>query len=617
MNRPFGSFISFLFLLLIFIIIVPLIIIQLVITNITVKHLRENIDHRLTEYAEEFISSFHKECARCEGNLLFARNFLFTRLERKSDPRFLTEFTNRAYKEKVASYFFNREQWFYRISLLDHNGANIFSFVANPDQTYLASQTFEEFRDLPPIDVHDVKSQIDTLFIPTELLAIPGGYAQRTIVALKDRRFLLADINISNVIVNSMKTSTFTAGSFLLVFDAHNNLLFNSSREIKNDEAMRLKDYMQSGDYKIQNRIYRTQVFTLDSLPSFCKNLKNISFIIGIDYAHMLAGIRAGLGRGLLLTTIFAVLICGVFVFTGLYLKNKTDIILKRTNEIAGGEFDKKISIRLPVEFHYIANNINELSGKLKVLTREKVKSAKLSAIGRFAAHMVHDLRNPVYGLSLLAYELKKTYAQHDPKVRYFDEIIAGIKRLGEIIDKIADHGRIYELKIEEVDLNGLIKETADEFSKNYPCEISFISGDIGNVKIDPSQWRRVFLNLFQNSYEAKKEDCQITIKTYISNPATLKGKPLTIVPSPLKGEARGEGVIIEISDQSGGIPKDILSHLFEPFTTTKKKGLGLGLSYIKEIVEVHGAEIKIENNPGIGVKFIITLPTNITNENE
>lgn len=604
MYRQFGSFVSFLFLLLIFVIIVPVIIIQLVMTSTTVTNLKNDIDHRLTEYAEKFISSFHKECARCEGNLLFARNFIFSRLERRSDPRFLTEFTNRAYKETVASYFFDSEQRFYRISLLDHNGANIFSFIANPDQTYLAPQNYEEFRDLPPINVQYVKSQIDTLFFPTELLAIPGGYAQRTIVALKDQRFLLADINVSNIIANSMKISDFSPGSFLLVFDDCNNLLFNSSSEIKNDEAIRLKNYMQSGDYKIRNRIYRTQVFTLDSLPSFCKSLKNISFVIGLDYAHMLAGIRAGLGHGLSLTTILAVLICVVFVFTGLYLKNKTDMILRRTNEIAGGEFDKKLFIKFPSEFRYIANNINELSSKLKVLTREKVKSAKLSAIGRFAAHMVHDLRNPVYGLSLLAYELKKVIAQDDPRARYFDEIVSGIKRLGGIIDKIADHGRIYEPKIEEIDLNKSIKEIADEFAKEFPCKIITQLGDIGIVKIDPNQWRRVFLNLFQNSYEAKKEDCQILIVTKGAADLGLRTKT-------------GKAIIIEISDQSGGIPEEILSHIFEPFTTTKKRGIGLGLSYIKEIVEVHKGEIKIENNYGIGVKFIITLPTNITNENE
>ncbi len=154
-----------------------------------------------------------------------------------------------------------------------------------------------------------------------------------------------------------------------------------------------------------------------------------------------------------------------------------------------------------------------------------------------------------------------------------------------------------------------MIRDVADEFEKVNPCKIDLQLGEVGILMIDPAQWRRVFLNLFQNSYDAKKEDCHITIKT-IS------------ISSPLKGEGKGEGetnlnpsVYIEISDKSGGIPEEILDKIFEPFTTTKKKGLGLGLSFVREIVEVHNGEIKIENKPGIGVKFIITLPRSITNE--
>lgn len=534
-----------------------------------------DIDFRLNKYAKGFSSSFIKECQRCEGSLLFARDYICN---------------NRMDKEAVASYFFGNEQYFYRISLLDNNGVNIFSFVVNPDQTYLNPKPFEEFRNLPPIDLKNVRPSDDNVIIPVTLQPIPGGIAQRALVALKNMSFLLADINISNVFANAMKASNFSSGTFLLVLDYNNFVLFSSLGEITDEDVMRLKDYSLPGDYKFANSIYRSCVFTMDTLSSFCKDLKNIKFIIGIDYGHMLMAINKGLSRGLTLTTIFAILIFVAFTLAGLYIKHKTDIILKRTDEIATGEFDKKISIRFPLEFRWIAQNINELSIKLKNLTSDKVKSARLSAIGRFAAHMVHDLRNPVYGLSLIAYALKKKIKKDDPKLRYFDEIVAGIKKLGEIIDKIAEHGKIYEPQKEQVDLNRLIKETADSYSKEYPCKIITQFGDIGMIQIDPNQWRRVFLNLFQNSYEAKKEDCQIMIKTYHSN----------IHPRP--------SVVIEIADTSGGIASEIIDNIFEPFSSTKKKGLGLGLSYIREIVKVHNGEIKVENSPGIGVKFIFTL---------
>ncbi|MCX7995557.1 MAG: ATP-binding protein [candidate division WOR-3 bacterium] len=583
MNRFFGSFSSFLFLLLIFVILVPLIIIQFSVNRITIKNLREIIDQRLTHYARTFIDAFYDECERCEMEIYFAKRYLFKK--------------GICDREELGSYFFSSERPFSRVSLLDSTGTSIVSLVSNPDQTYLMPLPYEEFRNLPPVDLSNIKNITDTLLIPLQLLPNRAGFIQRIILTLDKRQFLLADVNLHKLVKNSAEKTNFPVNSFLLVFDNHGKLLYNNADFLASEETRRIKGQQnQVVDYIAQNRTFRIQKFEIDSLSTICRNLEKVYFAIGIDYTAMLAGIKAGLSQGLLLTTCFGIIVGMLFLFTGFYLKNNTEKILSRTREMAVGEFEKEISIPFPLEFQEIARNINELSHKLKMLTEEKIKSAKLSAIGRFAAHMVHDLRNPVYGLSLLASELKKLTRKDDPLNRYFNEIVSGIERLGEIIEKIADHGRIYEPKKERVEIEKLIGDVAQEFKKSNPCRIDLQFGNAGFVMIDPAQWRRVFLNLFQNSYEAKKEDCQITIRV---NPC----------------QHSHSSVCIEISDKSGGIPENILYNIFEPFTTTKKKGLGLGLSFVKEIVEVHDGEIRVENNPGVGVKFIITVPSISQNE--
>lgn len=583
MNRFFGSFLFFFLLILALFIIFPLLLIQKITSERAVQNMKASVDKRVDNYAIDFINSLRKECIKAENCLTFTRDFLLK---------------DKIYnKEIIGSYFFDRSAYFCSISLLDQDGNSLFTLISNPDQTYLLPYGYEEFRDPPKIKIPaNIKTKNNKELIPIGLMPIPGGYAQRILLSLGMNRFLLADINIDNIISNSVVLSYLSAGAFLLVFTG-NDLIFNSSKEIGSDEIINLKEGIKSGDYKIGTKNYRIKEFAIDSLPTFFENLEPIKFIIGIDYTNMLGGINAGLNRGLFLITFFGILIGLIFILTGMYIKNETDIILKRTDEIATGEFDKRISVRFPLEFCQIAHNINELSIKLKNLTGDKVKSAKLSAIGRFAAHLVHDLRSPVYGLSLIVYELKKRINKDDPKLRYFDEIVEGIKKLGEIIDKIAEHGKIYEPQKGDVDLNRLIKEIADSFSKEFPCKITTQFADIGIIQIDPNQWRRVFLNLLQNAYEAKREDCQIMIKTY-----RLAGHP---------------SVVIEIADKSGGIPQEMIDNIFEPFVTTKKKGIGLGLSYVKEIVEVHNGEIAVENSPGIGVKFIITLPVDIANGNE
>ncbi len=442
----------------------------------------------------------------------------------------------------------------------------------------------------------------DRLITSLPINPVPGGYAQAVIVSLKNGRFLFAEVMLSNLIERAVHSLQLSPGSFIFVIDSEGTLLFNSSKEITKDDVLKLRYVNTFTDYSLKDRVYRIKGFSLESPSSICENLRGINFLIGVDYSQMLAGINAGLRWGFFLTGGFGTLVGLILVLLGFYLKNKTGIILKRTEEIALGDFDKEIAIRFPNEFQNIAHNINELSRRLRILTQEKVKSAKLSAIGRFAAHMVHDLRNPLYGISLIVSELKKLIRPDDPKVRYYNELISGIERLGEIIDHIAEHGKIYEPRLEMVDLNRLIKETITEFTESYKCEIDFQSRDIGFLNLDPGQWRRVFLNLFKNSYDAKKEDCRIMIRIYTREMALHKDLP--------------QSVIIEVSDFSGGIDPSVMKNLFEPFTTTKRKGLGLGLSFVKEIVEVHNGRIDIENNPGIGVKFIITLPANISNEN-
>jgi len=605
MNNRFGSFTTFFIVLLIFAIVIPMVIIQLVMHSITVQNLKRSIGQRLSDYADLFVNSFMDECRLCEEYLYFAKRVMFVKGQYN--------------KEEIGSYFFDRECRFYRVSLIDPDGKSIFSFLSNPDQTYLSPQPYEEFRDLPPVEIAPVRYQNDTLIIPKGLVPVPGGFAQRVFLKLNDNKFLLVDISFYKILTDAVKNSNLSSGSFIAVLDTSDAILYNSAMEISNAEIKEIRKDNLIGDYKIKDKTYRIRNFRLDTLPEMCKSLKSLYCIIGIDYTDMLTGIRAGLGRGLLLTSIFTAFICVVLFFAGAYLRNKTGIILKRTDEIAQGNFDKEISIRFPNEFNRIAQNINQLSIKLKTLTSERIKSAKLSAIGKFAAHMVHDLRNPVYGISLIAYELKNKFLPDDPRGRYFNEIVNGIKKLGEIIDRIAEHGKIYEPNPKEVDLDKLIKETIDDFKKVNPCEIDFIPGNVGIVCIDPDQWRRVFLNLFQNSYEAKKEDCKIVIRTGTNISFPLQGGDKESALNLFQGaddelcapqrQFPRPSVFIEISDQSGGIPEHILPSLFEPFATTKKKGLGLGLSFVKEIVEVHNGEIKVENQPGVGVKFTIIIP--------
>lgn len=565
------SFLSFLLLVLFLAILFPTLLIQFSTTNLTIRNLQSSIETRLSIYASDFTEKFHNECARCEDYLAYFKDYVY-----KPGIKY----------DDIGSYFFDSEHRFHQISLLDGGGVPLLTLITNPDQTYLSPKSYEEFRSFQQVNLKGVDRSKDLTFIPLNLLPVPDGYIQRTLMHLNDKRFLLADINISSIISNAIKKSIVSYGALILVY-GKDRTTFYKNEEVSNEEIFQLASLTKAKDYELKDKVYRVKQFAIDSLPVVCNKAGNLGVILGIEYSGMLQGIRTGVQRGLLLTTIFAGLIGFIFVFIGIYLKNSTDRIIKRTEEISSGDFDGKISISLPYEFSMLSQNINRLSLELKRLTSERIQSAKLAAIGKFAAHLVHDLRSPVYGISLLTNELKKIISPEQPFYRYFQEISSGIERLGQIIDKIADHSKIYEPRLEDVEINRLIKETAEEFLRTFPCKIDFLFGNVGLIKIDPGQWRRVFRNLFQNSFEARKEDCQITIKTSLLE----------------------SSVVIEISDQSGGINPEFVENIFEPFFTTKKKGHGLGLSYVKEVIEAHRGSIDLENQPGRGLKFIITIP--------
>jgi signal transduction histidine kinase len=106
---------------------------------------------------------------------------------------------------------------------------------------------------------------------------------------------------------------------------------------------------------------------------------------------------------------------------------------------------------------------------------------------------------------------------------------------------------------------------------------------------MDTDQMTQVFLNILLNAIEA-----------------TPKGGKVLI-----GQETDGEGrVQIAVEDTGGGIPREDLDKLFDPFFSTKKKGTGLGLAIVKSIIEGHGGEIEVESEPGKGTRFIVTLAT-------
>ena len=138
-----------------------------------------------------------------------------------------------------------------------------------------------------------------------------------------------------------------------------------------------------------------------------------------------------------------------------------------------------------------------------------------------------------------------------------------------------------------------IIKESCNEFKKKKKCLFKY---DLEKliVFVDHSLIQRVFLNLFHNSYQARKDDCEINIKT----------------------ERRKKKILIYVSDSGKGISKNLLKNIFEPFSSSKEDGYGIGLAFVSEVIKNHRGSIKVESELGIGTTFIVSLPLLKNGEN-
>jgi PAS domain S-box-containing protein len=232
---------------------------------------------------------------------------------------------------------------------------------------------------------------------------------------------------------------------------------------------------------------------------------------------------------------------------------------------------------------------IKKRTKKLKETQARLIKSEKFAAIGELATMVAHDLRNPLQGISAATYYLKKNLQtnSNDKLNRMLDLLEKDVEYSEKIVSDLLDYSKEIRLNRQMVSLKKTIEE-ALKLSKLRPdIHVINLMENSPIMSIDVEKMTRVFVNLIMNSVEAMPDGGKLIIEQNYGD----------------------ENLEISIADTGIGMDKTVLKNIWTPLFTTKAKGMGLGLSICKRIVEAHGGEITVVSKPEKGTHFSLLLP--------
>jgi len=272
-----------------------------------------------------------------------------------------------------------------------------------------------------------------------------------------------------------------------------------------------------------------------------------------------------------------------------------------RVNSMLGRELNLRVmdGSVIPIGFSnsYLYSTTGEPQGivvvfrdltEIKALQRELRDKERFATIGRVAAGVAHEIRNPLSGISSVAQILKREVKGSTTHNELIDAMLSEINRLNSLVKELLVYSKPVRLNLKDVDIFKLINEVISfQGHVSGNCRISF-RGDSGipSIRVDPERVRQVLLNILKNAIDAGSSNIVVS----------------------LRRESAGL-LSIRISDDGCGIPEEEIEKVFELFYTTKEKGTGLGLPICRRIMEDHGGGIEIESERGKGTTVTLRFP--------
>ncbi len=272
------------------------------------------------------------------------------------------------------------------------------------------------------------------------------------------------------------------------------------------------------------------------------------------------------------------------------------------TDSVAHGDLTHRIHIDSQDELSDLADSLNNMVAALQkqreeldLTVEQLIHQEKLASLGGMAAGIAHEVGNP---LSIIV-GYTRMLLRRDPRGEnrdHLQRISEAARRIERLSRSLLMYSRPTVQNQENLDINRVIEDSLAMVEHQFKEERNYrvvkrLSPNVRQLTGSPSRLQQVFVNLFNNSFQAMPAGGVLTIST--------------------KSSDDREMLVVEITDTGTGIPPSQLPRIFDPFFTTKseEKGTGLGLSITQRIVSDHHGRIRVAGAPGEGTTFTISFP--------
>jgi two-component system NtrC family sensor kinase len=269
--------------------------------------------------------------------------------------------------------------------------------------------------------------------------------------------------------------------------------------------------------------------------------------------------------------------------------------VTERARSVAGGDLTARAVAPSDDEIGQLETAFEKMVSGLSRAQALALSNERLAAIGKMAAHVTHEIRNPLSAMGLNVEMLEEEIGQDGTARPEVKNLLAAIHREVQRLEHLSEEylrvARLPQPRMEADDVAAAVREIvafARPEIELAGCRVELtVEADLRPALFDEAQLRQALLNLLRNAREAMPGGGAIEVRV----------------------AAEGMSVVVDVADRGGGIPEDIRARVFDPFFSTKGEGTGLGLAITRHILEAHGGSVTCEPRGGGGTAFRLALP--------